>query len=232
MILLSELLSLLEAPARVHVNGKLSVLADLIQTGFGHELTDIPFSNRCLIGQFVYTLHARTGLSVTKCIGVFLKRYIYYSDRDIKRMSGLGVTPQELIDIYDGQTVTVNKKKFKLVCSFHTYHGEQELAAAVEAGNPVIVPFPYNSGFSRGVENHSEDGKFHERFVKSEYLAPSMTDHNHSLLAVGVDRGSNELILRDMRSHYLYKGYVKVPFAVMKKQIPLTFSFDVDLKAV
>ena len=230
MILFTELLSLLEAPARVHVNGKLSVLADLIAKDFGKELYNIPFMNKCLIGQFVYTMSARTGLSMSKCIEVFLDQYIHYPNDVIRRMSRHGVTPQELIDVYNGRLVKVNNKKFKLRCSFHSYHSEEELAKAVEAGNPVIIPFAVNSKFSDGIENHDDDGKFNSMFADAEHYKSGVKDYHHSVLAIGVDRESNEIILRDIRPDYLYNGYVKVPMSVIKKQIPLTFSFDVDLE--
>lgn len=63
-----KLVNLLEAPARLHVNGKLTVLADLIVKDFGNELYKIPFTNRCLIGQFAYLLSARTSASVKDCV--------------------------------------------------------------------------------------------------------------------------------------------------------------------
>lgn len=223
-----KLSALLEGPARVHVNGKLTVLADLISSNFGEELNAIPFTNRCLIGQFAYVLTARTNISLMQCIEILLKQYIHYPTETRSRMSGKGLTPQELIDIYNGRKITLDKKTYKIKCTFHAFQGVEELADAVEAGHPVIVPYVIGSRFDYGVENHI-DGSFHPNDVNGEYQEPKANYYNHSLLAVGVDRESHEVILRDLRNYYLHKGYVKVPFEAMRKQIPLTFTFDVNL---
>lgn len=232
MILLSELLSISESPARVHVNGKLSVLADLIVKEFGPELNALPFANRCLIGQFAYLMKARTGISIHDCFQIFLKQYIHFPKSLRRRMSHNGVTPQELIDAYDGQRISHEGQSYTMQCTFRVYHGAEELAAAVENGHPVIVAYNANSHFSNGTSDFEGDGQFSSKHTDGDYLPPRAGGSNHSLLAVGVDRESNEIIFRDLRSLYLYKGYVKVPIAVVDKQIPMSFTFDIQLEKV
>lgn len=232
MNLLSELLTLIEGPAKVHVNGKLSVLADLIVKEFGPELNDLPFANRCLIGQFAYLLQARTGISLNKGFQILLKQYIHLPKNVRRRMSVKGVTPQEIIDFYDGQRIQHDGKAYTMRCTFHTFHGVEELMQAIESGHPVIVAYNANSHFSNGTSDFEGHGQFSSKHVDGDYLPPREGGQNHSLMAVGVDRESEEVIFRDLRSIYLYKGYVKVPAKVVDRQIPMSFTFDVSLEEV
>lgn len=234
MNLLTELLQLLEAPARVHVNGKLSVIADLIKTKFGDELDGIPMYNKCLIAQVVYTLHARTGMTVAKVIELFLKRYIHAPNdgEGIGFVKGKGITPEKLYHIFDGQTVSMGGKKYRLDIGFTAYQSTAEIVTAIKEGHPVIVPYSIESRFDSGIESHDDEGKYHGSHVDAPEGNVSDEDYRHCVLAVGVDEESEEIIIRDIRDKYLYKGYVKVPFKAFDNYIKTTFSFDVDLTEV
>jgi hypothetical protein len=233
MHLLSELLSLLEAPARLHVNGKLSVLADLIEEEFGEALNALPMYHKCLIAQIAYIIKARTPLTIDKIIHMALTKYVKMSDAEIKEIGKRGTTPEQTIAIWNGRRVTVGGKTYKLECKFHAYHGVKQLVSAVKAGHPVLVPFNVDSDFATGSENHDGEG----RYVRSEeefYFPPEHGSNarHHVLLAVGVDDESEEVIMRDIRSTYLHKGYVKIPFDVADEHTPTSFTFDVDMKEV
>lgn len=218
----------------MHVNGKLSVIADLIKAEFGDELDAIPMYNKCLIAQVAYTLHARTQLTVTKIIELFLKKYIH-SPKDgegIGFVRGKGITPEKLYHIFDGQVISLDGKKFKLDIGFHVYHSTTEIVTAVKAGHPVIVPYSIESRFDSGIESHDDEGKYHGSHIDAPEGTISDDDYRHCVLAVGVDEGSEEIIVRDIRSKYLYKGYVKIPYKAFDNYIKTTFSFDVDLTEV
>lgn len=234
MNLLTELLQLLEGSARVHVNGKLSVIADLIKADFGDELDGIPMYNKCLIAQVVYTLHARTGVSVPRVIELFLKRYIHAPNdgEGIGFVKGKGITPEKLYRIFDGQTISIDGKRFRLDIGFTPYYSTADIITALKAGNPVIVPYSIESRFDSGIESHDDEGKYHGSHVDAPEGIISDDDYRHCVLAVGVDEESEEIILRDIRSKYLYKGYVKVPYKAFDNYIKTTFSFDVDLTEV
>lgn len=228
MKLLNELL-LLERPAQVHVNGKLTVLTDLIEDEFGDEMNDVPFNQRCLIAQFAFTMKARLGLPVRKIIEVFLKKYIRLDDASVERIRSYGVTAQQLLDLYDDSIITIGARRMKLGVKFHAYTSVDEIISAVKSGNPVMIPFMFDSTFHRGVENFdTETGQYHAAFIDPDTNGDKR--YHHVLLAIGADEESKELILRDTRPKYLFKGYVKVPFEAVKKNIKMAFSYDVDVK--
>lgn len=231
MKLLTELLAL-EAQAKVHVNGPLSVLINLVQAKFGPDLDEFPLWNKCLAAQFAYILNARTGLSIKQCIEIFRDRYFSNYDDSIRhRMRSVGITPQELLDIFDDSTIRVHGSLYQLTCSFQKFEGISDIAQGVASGHPIIIPYIVSSDFANGVENHI-DGIFNPMYANGKYAPPKEKDYAHSLLAIGVDYESKELILRDLRDDYLFKGYVKVPFTVVDVQIPLAFTFDIDIKKI
>lgn len=234
MILLPELLSLLEAPARMHVNGKLSVIADLVKDEFGDEMNGIPIYNKCLIAQVAYSLHARTRLTVERIVHIFTMKYIKSpkDDPPMGIVKSKGISPENVYRVFDKTVVSIGGKRFRLDLGFHVYHSTAEVVAAVKSGNPVIVPYSIESWFDSGVESHDEEGKYNAGFVDRPENEINDSDYRHCLLAIGVDEDSEELILRDTRSRYLYKGYVKVPFKAFDNYIKTTFSFDVDMTEV
>lgn len=231
MILLPELLSLLEAPARMHVNGKLTVLADLIEHEFGHELNVLPIYHKCLIAQIAYIIKARTPLTLPKILNMVLMKYLKMSDEEIREIGDRGTTPEQLIQIFHNRRVSVGGKSYKLHCSFHTFNGVNELVSAVKAGHPVLVPFNVESAFSVGTEHHDSEGRYVADDDEDYFNEPSLDRdaRHHVLLAVGVDEESEEVILRDIRDEYLHKGYVKAPFKAVDQYVPLTFTIDVNL---
>lgn len=237
MILLKELSSLLEAPARMHVNGKLSVIADLIKTEFGDELDGIPMHNKCLIAQVVYSLHARTSFTVSRLVDLFIKRYLQLTNDEgtgegIGFVKNKGISPERIYHIFNGQTISVAGKKYRLHIGFQDYHSTKEIVDAVKAGNPVIVPYSIESWFDSGIESHDEEGKYNAAFIDRPDNPIGDEDYRHCQLAVGVDEESEEIILRDIRSRYLHKGFVKVPYKAFDTYIKTAFAFDVELELI
>lgn len=230
MNLLAELLSLVEAPARIHANGKLTVLADLIEEEFGEELNVLPMWHKCLIAQIAYIIKARTGLTMNKIIHLALMKYIKMPKSEIAEIGERGTTPDQTIKLWNNKVVSVARERYRIKCAFHSFHGVSELITAVKQGHPVLVAFNIDSPFADGSDSPDDEGRY--RRGDEEFYTPPNLDKgtkHHVLLAVGVDEDSEEIILRDIRSTYLYKGYIKVPFDVVDKHIPLTFTFDVDL---
>ena len=232
MKLLQELVTLFETPAKVHVNGKLTVLIDLIQREFGSVLKDVPFKQRCLIGQFAYVIEARTGIAAVHVFDELNKYFIKADDHKRYQLNSRGATPQDLIDIYDKAKLRIDDKTVRLHVSFHVYESVEEIISAVQSGHPVIMAYNTNSSFARGVENGIE-GSFNRG---SWDYTTFNHDHSyfHSLLGIGYDSESEELVFRDIRSTYLYKGYVKIPKTEMVKHLPegKAFTFDVDVEVL
>jgi hypothetical protein len=224
---------LLERPVNVHVNGQLTVLVDLIKRDFGSELRAIPFDQRCMTAQVAYVLSARTQVPLTDLLKIFATAYNKKLDRQARyKVDAYGVTPQQLFDAYDGFKLVIKDKPYKLKLSFDHYTSVEEIVSAVKEGHPVIVPYNSYGRFSNGANHHSNEGKFHQKFIDRRGVRDPHSSYYHALLAVGVDEGSKEVILRDIRSLYLFKGYVKVPYKAMRNYIKMAFTFDADLEPV
>lgn len=227
--LLSQLLER-QRTAAVHIsaNRELVVIQDLIQTEFVVDSDHILL--RCMLAQSAYLIGAKLNINphiISGQIDVWLKQ---------KRSEGTymsaGMTPQDIIDSLDGQTLTLGKQRLNLSVAFREFHTSVEMIHAIDTGHPVLIPYNNDSAFSKSIENFEQETGHVDAAALELDDNEEMGPDYHVLLAVGYDKAERVFILRDNRSKYLYKGYVKAPFSAIDKHITVAGTFDVAAKLV
>jgi hypothetical protein len=186
--------------ATVHVNSdkSLFLIADRIEKSFGPQFTKI--SGGCLTAQVIYAMSAAAKIKPDDLI---------YAINQSKLSAGVeGLTLEKLANFFqspfklkDGSTV-----EFKL--SFENPSLDQAISDVKSGQSVVLIP---SADLQYVVDDvaDSTDGivKFDSDATQSNVLNNRFF---HAYLIVGYDAKEDFLIIRDMRSTYLFKGYAKI----------------------
>jgi len=194
--------------AGVYVKGPLNVISSLIKDKFSLDWSKI--SMTCLAAQFVFALEAATDLPA--------QQLVWAGERNFPRMSTSSATFEQLFNAFnnkplklrDGRVVT-----FKL--SSHSFTTQQAIEH-VKQGIPSVMVVNSDMGDWGGYNyltgkdenpDFEKTGQVSTKHVRKHKIEGG--GYFHALLLVGYDEESKELILRESRSSYGFKGYLKIP---------------------
>ena len=200
-------------PAGVYVKGPLNVISSMIKDYFSLNWSKL--SMTCLANQFIYSLEAASDIPAQMLLDA--------GEKHLSRKQRVSSATFEMLynaynnkplKLKDGRTVT-----FQL--SSHRF-SVNEAIAHVKQGFPVVVVVNSDMGDWESYDYHTHsarnkdfenDGKVPASHVKRHKL--NGVGYYHALLVVGYDSQSKELICRESRSSYGFKGYVKIPAKTM-----------------
>ena len=199
--------------AGVYVKGPLNVISSMIKDHFSLNWSKL--SMTCLANQFIYSLEAASDISAQLLVDAGEKR--------LSRKQRISSASFEMLfnaynnkplKLKDGRTVTFQLSSHKFTVDEAIEH--------VKQGIPVVVVVNSDAGDWEGYDytTHSarnkdfeKDGKVPAEHIKRYPL--NRTGYYHALLMVGYDAQSKELICRESRSTYGFKGYLKIPKQAM-----------------
>jgi hypothetical protein len=187
--------------AYVHVNNEetLAVIAKLVEKEFGPEFKKISLG--CLVAQVVYSMSAIANIKPKDLINAINKS-------DLRGEFG-GVSLENIFKIFE-KPINVGNKTLKFHLSVETPKIE-DVVKEVKSGQPVIfIP----SVVLQSYMDTSDSGIV--VLPNKDYGNVKDQSVWHAFLIIGYDK-DGYLIIRDMRSVYLYKGYAKVPIKPLKK---------------
>lgn len=204
-----KLVDIFEAlAAAVHTNPDktLMVLPHLVQ----HDLNSlqVPCSS-CLFIQILHTISAVTDIPAEE-----LARQVklHYAGEQ-------GHTLEELFAKIQSTPIKHKGHKYTFKLGANTYKNIDAALAAVNAGQPVIAIIQIYEAISQAVQDleyRPDSGGILnvERHLRRKKQREELF---HTLLIIGYDSAHDHVIMRETRSTYGYKGYVKVSKATLKK---------------
>lgn len=184
--------------AEVHKNklGTLYVHTPLLEKTFG--IQPRKGQGRCLLTQVAYSINA-------VCPKIKVSRIVTHIDKHVTRKIGEdGHTISEILDTFT-RPIKVDNGQLALDVSLSVVQRYDELIHRMMIGQPVMVVI--DSDVCAVLQNEAlayGDGE-----IRSTVIRHGQSGTYHVMLAMGFDL-AGYIILRDSRSSYAYKGYVKI----------------------
>lgn len=225
-----EFLLLERLAALVHTNDSqtLKVISNLVKAEFGVENPN--GVGACLYSQFLFTVESVTGVPINT-----LQKFYSIENRFVD-----GHTPAEMMKYFNSGTFEHNGEMHQLKVHLEEYDANEAIEQ-VKQGQPVVViirgggEFYRQAGYVIKHDGEKINGDRHPGEVTktpSPLIDPNVKPNRnsyHALLMIGYDLGHKLVIMRDSRSSYAYKGYLRAKADLLKaKESFKFFGFVVD----
>ena len=186
----------------VNGNGKLSVISDLMHDQFGLYFDNL--SGACLASQAIFSIAAVTGQKPQEIV-----------DAATDNLKGgmYGLTFETLFKALNKRPLKMKSGKTLTLDLTLERYDLRGAVNAVKEGQPVvtIVSSAFNSD--------EWEGGYTKRTGILRSLPSHASSHGyHALLLIGYDDDQKTLILRDSRSSYALKGYLKIREKLIKTE--------------
>jgi hypothetical protein len=178
----------------VNGNGKLSIISDLMQNEFGLHFDNL--SGTCLASQAIFSIAAVTGQKPQEIV-----------DAATKNLHGgfYGLTFETLFKALNKRPLKLKSGKTLTLDLALERYDLKDAVKAVKEGQPVVAIV--SSAFDSGAW---EGGYSKKTGILRDLPSHSVSNGFHALLLIGYDDDQKALILRDSRSVYALKGYMKI----------------------
>lgn len=202
MKLIELLLERLTAGVYVNSDKKLHVIASLVKETFGPRFDKI--TGGCLAAQMIYSMSAAADVEPDVLVNALNKSKV--------TAGYAGTTLENLYKVFHNKPIKVGDETltFKLSVDTPTLEGAIK---EVKSGQPVI--FIPSSVLQNRFDDHDDKGIADITDRDLQYDLRSQSTY-HAYLMIGYD-AAGYIILREMRSTYAFKGYVKAPIRALKK---------------
>jgi hypothetical protein len=204
---LIDLVERLSAEVFVNDSKTLHVISNLVVDNFGLQFNKI--GGGCLASQMVYSMSSVSGYKPEDIVTAI----------NSSSLTGPfnGVTLENMYKFFDNKVLKIGGKKVKFQLSLNVYDTIDEGIDAVKSGQPITFIIGTNGDLLGKLNDteYSNDGIV--RISKSDMNNSHLTGSNtfHALLMIGYD-SKGYVILRDMRSKYMFKGYAKISAKSLK----------------
>lgn len=182
----------------------LAHLPALLERKFG-----LPYAKNgggtCLLSQVAYSVQAVTGLSARTI-----------SESLMKVLPAAGQNGWDLQQILRALRSSVRDKQhsYTIRTSVSVYNTMPAVYTAVMDGQPVILILPREACSAFEMEAYA----YRDGTVDASPVRATAANLYHSLLVIGVD-AAGYLILRDSRSKYAFKGYLRVSLLPLEEAL-------------
>jgi len=192
----------------INLDKTLYVMGSFFKSKIFNIIYPYTVSGACLISQVIYTVAHVLGIDPNEIVHVIYKKSTKFFDTKPR-----GLTLKTIFDMFHRIDLPILDKKYKLKLSVETYDNTDAVVSAVKSGQPVIFIFSTNSTLYDGIYKLESDptwtGEIPDDNVIATKTPPGATT-NHSILVVGYDAGGDLLIMRELKSVYALKGYLKI----------------------
>lgn len=206
---LREILMELYAPVYVNSKKTLYLINNLIEKEFGLDTYE-GSGGMCLLSQVVFSIAAASGIPSQTIANYFSKR----TDGRV------GHSLEDLLEFFQSIEIFHAGRLHKLKLSFKKYKNIERVIADLKKGQPVTFITSADHPLYDQLENVKDDD-YQPRIVDKGLLLGFSKDVTknaedwdrqvyHALLFVGYDVKFKQLIGRESRDSYGYKGYFKV----------------------
>lgn len=193
------------APVHFNADNTLMVIPNLVEERFGIQKPrqKKAWIGTCLVAQVAFTISSITGIPPMP-ISRHILLHLGHEG------SAKGFTLEQILETFDAPVLT-RQGPVWLKLGVSAYNSESAMILDVMQGHPVIVIVPREAGDAL----ESEAASYRDGQSYATVIRPAKADLYHSYLAIGFEVKSDLspaefLILRDSRSEYCHKGYLKI----------------------
>ena len=191
----------LAAEVYVKDDQTLHVITDLVKRDFGLNFEKI--GGGCLTTQMIYTMATAAKIEPKVLVDAINKSKVSSGVR--------GVTLEKLFTVFNGKNILVDDEMLKFKLSVEAYHTLDESIKEVKSGQPIVF-IVGNSYLLRSLNGVDKRGNGIADLTPEEVRNSNLGEASsfHAFMLIGYDSKDDLVILRDTRSMYAYKGFVKV----------------------